>query len=269
MKYRPKKRRTRSAPRTFARSERIAAMIFLFVVPRMTESAARHGIPSPFRICRQKSLHSQKRDTALISCPGTSSRRAFVCRTQGLGASPEPLRNIFDTTASAVRSPSFKISTRALFAHTASTDLPAQHRLHPVTCVSPAWRHNAYPSPFHHRATAGFPPSDVSRRGCFSSLPDRFTWAAQRLPLCTGTQKTAAALLRGSPMGYREQIRSGPVHPPEIFDLGYWRAFSPLLRFSTDFVVAAPSVLNLDETPPSLSPTILRNCWCTELICLV
>lgn len=197
-------------------------------------STARHSVTVPDMSGR--SLCTRKSGTLrLISCPGTSSRRAFVCRTQGLGASPEPLRNIFDTTASAVRSPSFKISTRALFAHTASTDLPAQHRLHPVTCVSPAWRHNAYPSPFHHRATAGFPPSDVSRRGCFSSLPDRFTWAAQRLPLCTGTQKTAAALLRGSPMGYREQIRSGPVHPPEIFDLGYWRAFSPFVKVFNGF----------------------------------
>lgn len=64
------KRRSITAGRTFARSERIAAIIFLFVVPRMTESAARHGIPSPFRICRQKSLHSQKRDTASYILPG-------------------------------------------------------------------------------------------------------------------------------------------------------------------------------------------------------
>ena len=64
------KRRSITAGLTFARSERIAAMIFLFVVPRMTESAARHGIPSPFRICRQKSLHSQKRDTASYILPG-------------------------------------------------------------------------------------------------------------------------------------------------------------------------------------------------------
>lgn len=119
----------------------------------------------------------------------------------------------------------------------------------------------AQPQVFPHRMLAGAdvsPPCPTASRGrhsAFRSAP--------------GHKKTAAALLRGSPMGYREQIRSGPVHPPEIFDLGYWRAFSPLLRFSTDFVVAAPSVLNLDETPPSLSPTILRNCWCTELICLV
>lgn len=44
-----------------------------------------------------------------------------------------------------------------------------------------------------------FPPSDVSRRGCFSSLPDRFTWAAQRLPLCTGTQKRLPRFCAAAP----------------------------------------------------------------------